>query len=103
MRMFLSGEFGVREFRSYVRLLFKYVDLPYNGGVCYSHDDESEEQVPAVTHGDEHHVAVIGLIPLHLIWGVQHKSNLGKGRAESYTTTTIIQDGTGLDFEEKKK
>lgn len=56
--------------------------LPDNGGVHYSHDDESEDQVPAVTHGDEHHVAVIRLIPLHLAGGVQHKRNLGERPAD---------------------
>lgn len=71
--------------------------------MCYSHDDEREDQVPAVTHGDEHHVAVIGRIPFHLTRRVQHKRNLGKRKAESYAPTAIIQDGTGSDFKGKKR
>lgn len=83
-------------------------DLPYDSGVCYSHDGESEGQVPAVTHGDEHCVVVIRLIPLHLTGWVQHKGNLGKRRAEGYTATTattrttIIRDGTGSFWRRKK-
>lgn len=33
--------------------------LPADGAVEHAHDEHGEGEVPGVTHGDEHHVAVI--------------------------------------------
>lgn len=33
--------------------------LPADGAIEHAHDEHGEGEVPGVTHGDEHHVAVI--------------------------------------------
>lgn len=50
---------------------------PADSAVDYSHSEQGEGKVPAVAHGDEHHIAVVLQVPLcHPTGWVKHKGNL---------------------------
>lgn len=50
--------------------------LPADDAVQHAHDEHGEGQMPGVTHGDEHHVAVIAEVPLWSMRRVEHETDL---------------------------
>lgn len=67
---------------------------PADSAIKEAHDEYGEGEVPGVTHGDKHHVAVIHHVPLRAMGRVQHKPNLHPNRVSGVggaLTSSLLQ------------
>ena len=72
-------------------------DIPADCAVEHRDSDESTSEVPAVAHGDEHHVVVVFQVPLHLTGRVQNKPDLDQDREHNMRT------GQGTQYENREQ